>query len=393
MEDPQRRGTKRQRDKRDDNEGSDDEGRPPRKRRPPIILRNYVVRPPEPVIEINLDREPFSVFDHHRHFVRQEVHDDTIRRSPIVYYPFSSKFHLMNPLENPYYEIVKDKKLPPLHKYDRPYFSPRSGSWEIDYFCTGDNPDELTQESIFRYYLFCININTKFLVVYHLNLNKFHDATMTDHFINDLAFRHRVRSIRGDADPSFAELTKIHGVKTYFSPSKYTNKNRVVDRVMRTIRDAVGLDKELLLIPDVVNQIVYFYNNTPHSAYDNMFTPTEAHFDSEIEGWYVRKQQRRLVDVLRLQRSDYLNTYTPKCILLIHLPYSKTSKKFVKRRRNFDTLAEFIRYDHGNVVCRLLKEVRPITVPVQFTKYVAPSIGQVPIPIIRMFNLNQEVDE
>jgi hypothetical protein len=32
---------------------------------------------------------------------------------------------------------ILDKKLPPLKKYFRPYFSPRRGSWEIDYMYSG----------------------------------------------------------------------------------------------------------------------------------------------------------------------------------------------------------------------------------------------------------------
>jgi hypothetical protein len=346
-----------------------------------------VIPPSQPVIEINLDREPYSNLDPHRNFVRYELTNDTIKRSPILYYPFSSKAHLVNSSENPFRGTVKDYKLPPLHKYDRPCFSPRSGSWEIDFFHTGDNFDELTPEIIFRRYLFCININTKFLTAFHFDLNEFPTAETTAEKINNLRFFHKVRSIRGDADALFAKIRNIPGVRTYFSGSKFTNKNRVVDRVMRTIRDAVGLDRDSLLDIQAVQQIVYFYNNTPHSAYDNKFTPAEAEDDIEIEGWYVRKQQRRLLDVLRLQRANYLKSYTPECILLIHLPRDKTQEKFIKRRRNFDTLAEFIRYDHGNVVCRVLKQRTAITVPIQFTKYIAPSFQQIPLLVKQLFKL------
>jgi hypothetical protein len=62
-----------------------------------------------------------------------------------------------------------------------------------------------------------------------------------------------------------------------------------------------------------------------------------------------------------------------------------------KVRRKFNRLAEFVRYDFGNVVCRVLGEglttvdvnledvdTDTITIPIQFTKYLASSKREVP---------------
>jgi hypothetical protein len=42
-------------------------------------------------------------------------------------------------------------------------------------------------------------------------------------------------------------------------------------------------------------------------------------------------------------------------ILMIHLDLSKTAFSYMKRRRLFNELAEFIEYRNGNLVCKLLR--------------------------------------
>jgi ABC-type microcin C transport system permease subunit YejB len=75
--------------------------------------------------------------------------------------------------------------------------------------------------------------------------------------------------------------------------------------------------------------------------------------------------------------------------LLIHLNEQKTEQKFDKRRRNFDQLAYFIRYDFGNVVCRPVVVTNEgsqitvtnifVTIPIYFTKYISRDINSIPI--------------
>jgi hypothetical protein len=48
---------------------------------------------------------------------------------------------------------IKDYKLKPLKKFQRPYFSPRTGSYEIDYA-------EARIDRWKRWYFVCNNINT-----------------------------------------------------------------------------------------------------------------------------------------------------------------------------------------------------------------------------------------
>jgi hypothetical protein len=69
-------------------------------------------------------------------------------------------------------ERPKEFALKPLKKLFRPYFSPQLGSWEVDVVFA---PHPLNKYDCVLY-LFCININTKFLRVFLLgNSHKLED--------------------------------------------------------------------------------------------------------------------------------------------------------------------------------------------------------------------------
>ena len=80
-------------------------------------------------------------------------------------YPFRSKikeFQKRYP-DVPYEEIPKDPRVQPRDKKQslmKPYYSPRMGSWEIDIVFNVRRPRDIS--------LFCININTRYLIVERL---------------------------------------------------------------------------------------------------------------------------------------------------------------------------------------------------------------------------------
>jgi hypothetical protein len=111
----------------------------------------------------------------------------------------------------------------------------------------------------------------------------------------------KIESIRGDGDFKFGgdflkELDRSK-IKSYFPYSSYINKNRVVDRVSRTIKDGVGPNKKLMLDPNIVLQVENYYNNSPHGAHENKFTPKDVQNDPELESWYIRTSRLKLHDV------------------------------------------------------------------------------------------------
>ncbi|KAA6356919.1 MAG: hypothetical protein EZS28_047554, partial [Streblomastix strix] len=138
----------------------------------------------------------------------------------------------------PDYQI---KQLP--EKFGRPYFSYEFGSWEID-IVFSMNPDK-SQEDI-------------------------------EKALQNLVQTQNVTHIRGDGEKGFAsnQLMQFYNkndIKTYFvnGSIELTNHNRVVDSVIRTIRNAFGQDDRDFANPKLMQQMVNIYNDTPHGAFDN----------------------------------------------------------------------------------------------------------------------------
>ncbi|KAA6385160.1 MAG: hypothetical protein EZS28_019311, partial [Streblomastix strix] len=99
-------------------------------------------------------------------------------------------------------------------------------------------------------YLFCININTKYLVVFPLRDKS---AGQIKNALQILAKNYIVTNIRGDGEKGFngnilKTFCQENNITSFFTDSKFTNHNRVVDSVIRTIRNGFGNDSEKLLI-------------------------------------------------------------------------------------------------------------------------------------------------
>jgi hypothetical protein len=196
-------------------------------------------------------------------------------------------------------------------------------------------------------YLFCMNINTKFLAVYHLG--KTHTKDQIDEKIIDLKKKHFVSSIRGDGEFTWAK---------YSSSSSCDNHNRVVDRVIRTIRDVVGQNYYDVRDPERVKLMVSYYNHTPHNALrmgKMIFTPEEVERNKDLEGLFIRKNKEILEVEQERQRKEKLFKYKTGNVIMVHLNFSRTPYRFLKIRRKFNALAIFQRYHHGNVLCTVFK--------------------------------------
>jgi hypothetical protein len=89
-------------------------------------------------------------------------------------------------------------------------------------------------------YIFIININTKYLFVFP-SFKK--DTSSIINCLNTMmnVYNIKIDNIRGDDNSAFRndlrDWLKARGITYYFSTYIYTNRNKVVDRVMRTIRD------------------------------------------------------------------------------------------------------------------------------------------------------------
>ena len=141
--------------------------------------------------------------------------------------------------------FVQVRSIPDCHpkdlkkKFQRPYFSPHFHSWEIDIMFIRGRPEPGGYRNILRSYLVCINVNTKYLVVYPFKGT--HDAQQVRDMLEHLSKQYPVKSIRGDADATFTvkiviKFLEQKDINYFFSTSPYTHKNSIVNRVIRTLR-------------------------------------------------------------------------------------------------------------------------------------------------------------
>lgn len=70
------------------------------------------------------------------------------------------------------------------------------------------------------------------------------------------------------------------------SKSKFVNKNRIIDRVIRTIRD--GFNGKDMGDTKLMKWVVKYYNEKPHQAFDLKYNPTLVNNDEDLEGKYIR---------------------------------------------------------------------------------------------------------
>jgi hypothetical protein len=188
----------------------------------------------------------------------------------------------------------------------------------------------------------------------------------------------------------FTRWLKSAGIEMFLDSSPFTNKVRVIDRAIRTIRDMVEENQSLLFDPDFMNQVVDIYNTRPHSAFDHKFSPLQVQRNPDLEEYYIRENMERLQEVKEMQREAGFLNYKPGNVLLIHLDKSKTRDMFDKKRRAFNEVAIFVGYQNGNVVCdrltrhegRIVRKPQNYTakgrvmIPIYYTKLVAPNIEQ-----------------
>jgi hypothetical protein len=179
------------------------------------------------------------------------------------------------------------------------------------------------------------------------------------------------------------------GIKLCMFPSIFTNKNRIIDRAILTIRDMLGEDNSLFFWPDIVSEAVELHNNRLYQAFNYEFTPAEVQSHKALEECFIRDNINRAQEMHKKQEAAGFFMYRSGNILLIHIDMTKAHiLRTSKRRATFNRLAEFIGYEHGNVCCKVLEKQitegislfwkRPIVIPIYYTKYVCATLADLP---------------
>ncbi|KAA6384044.1 MAG: hypothetical protein EZS28_020428 [Streblomastix strix] len=151
-------------------------------------------------------------------------------------------------------DIPPDYQIKPLSKLNRIYLSPKLGSWEIDLVFSMD-------ERIIRVnqiYLFYINTNTKYVVVFPLRDKS---EGQIKNALQILVKDYHVINIRGDGEKGFngtmlKSFCQENIITSFFTDSKFINHNSVVDSVNRTISNAFGNDSQKFADNDLMQHMV-----------------------------------------------------------------------------------------------------------------------------------------
>jgi hypothetical protein len=116
-----------------------------------------------------------------------------------------------------------------------------------------------------------------------------------------------------------------------------------------------------------------------------------------VENLFIRENQKRLETVKQMQVEEGLFSFIRGNIIMVHVDYSRTPMVFMKVRRNFQYLAEFLSYKHGSVRCRLFGNVeftnvkdtndksnaldpksKVIIVPIYYCKFMSTNLKALP---------------
>ena len=94
----------------------------------------------------------------------------------------------------------------------------------------------------------------------------------------------------------------LDGAELISSGSPYTNHVRMVDRLMRTFRDALGVDINNSLFDDynMVKKLCDYNNKTPHRSlrmYGKTYTPLDLQSNEDLEWSYIRLKISKLQQV------------------------------------------------------------------------------------------------
>lgn len=242
------------------------------------------------------------------------------------------------------------------NKLKRPYFSPHVDSYEGDLMFISSDP---------RYqlhpYLVLININTRFVYLEFL-LDK-STASLKNAFDNLFYNGLRMNNLRFDGESAIDndEMKNFffkRGVNVFCSSSPYTNKSRIVDRFIRTLRDKYCIVEANYrrshkkfnydIQHNLLQQIVAIYNNKYHRGIG--MKPVEM--DHEKENLYIRFKKLQLKAVQDKQERAGLHNLVAGQPVKIFLDQKKTEETFKKKRGNFNRDANFLQYKNGNAIVK-----------------------------------------
>ena len=251
----------------------------------------------------------------------------------------------INILQNPFGNKIKDGKLKIYSKgLKKPTFSKEPGYYEVDLMQL-----KYINKKSTGYILFMIGINTKYVFIFKLETkNKEELLQAIENIMKKI--KTPIKGIKFDGESGLKALNL--NIEKYSNSSPYSNHNRIVDRVIKTFRDALGVDviNDLFNDFDKVRQLRKFYNNKKNRS--TGYTPKEMHNNPTLEWEYIGKKEQELLQVKRNLKMKGLLNLKPNQLLQVSVTDKKN--RLGKKQRTFDRLARFIKYTGGNAEVKFI---------------------------------------
>jgi len=273
--------------------------------------------------------------------------------------PKEQKPQQISVLQNPFGNKIKDGKLKIYSKgLKKPTFWREPGYYEVDlmqlkYINFAEQNITSSKARINKkstgYILFMIGINTKYVFIFNLETKSQEELLQAIENIMK-KIKTPIKGIKFDGESGLKALNL--NIEKYSNSSPYSNHNRIVDRVIKTFRDALGVDinNDLFNDFDKVRQLRKFYNNRVNRS--TGYTPKEMHNNPALEWVYIGKKEQELLQVKRNLKNKGLLNLKPNQLLQVSV--TDKNNRLKKKQRTFDRLARFIKYTGGNAEVKFI---------------------------------------
>jgi hypothetical protein len=203
-------------------------------------------------------------------------------------YPKITSKHLKYLIDN---NITHDIKTPIKQnsKFNNKIVSNHRHSYQMDIFVnrnTKNNTNKNSSSTIYSYYLILININTRYVELYHLqNRSSTSLLNALKSIFNKLS---TIKSLESDEEKSFVSSDVLsyltqHKVDYYVITEQQHQSLGIIDRFIRTMRDY--LKKNEPADDSKIKRFVYAYNNTIHN--ETGLSPQQIQNDKQLEIEYI----------------------------------------------------------------------------------------------------------
>jgi hypothetical protein len=99
---------------------------------------------------------------------------------------------------------------------------------------------------------------------------------------------------------SFLDYLNSQKITLYLNSSLFINKNRVVNRVIRTTRDRLGVRENLWLDTEYMANLVEDYNHVLYNVFYGIFTPFQIQFTRDLERYFIKENEYKLENINKM---------------------------------------------------------------------------------------------